>query len=237
MFRWKGKKHGLKDLFLSLLSLGMFRCPDQVFGFQVFLPAAALLAWLSCTACCYAKLRFRRPYPLHRKLCQLIPMGVAYLLDISPVAHRLATHSWMGSPALPLHFLQVVPLTYFFSHTSIRTNSCIYYWLVIWGKNIAKIVLICIFLCYCQKAFCHFSIRWCCLCYPPSSSLAPFLSVSPPATLTLSATATSSSTSCCHSAHWPSRRHCSTTSYGGGRQWSESSERSASCWLAPPFPA
>uniref|UniRef100_A0A3B4GV76 Membrane progestin receptor beta-like n=1 Tax=Pundamilia nyererei TaxID=303518 RepID=A0A3B4GV76_9CICH len=75
---------------------------------QVFLPAAALLAWLSCTACCYAKLRFRRPYPLHRKLCQLIPMGVAYLVVISPVAHRLATHSWTGSPALPLHFLQVV---------------------------------------------------------------------------------------------------------------------------------
>ncbi|XP_059213765.1 membrane progestin receptor beta-like [Centropristis striata] len=75
---------------------------------QVFLPAAALLAWLSCAACCYAKLRFRRPYPLHRKLCQVLPMGVAYLLDISPVAHRLATHSWTSSAALPLHVLQVV---------------------------------------------------------------------------------------------------------------------------------
>ncbi|XP_078115006.1 membrane progestin receptor beta-like [Sander vitreus] len=75
---------------------------------QVFLPAAALLAWLSCTACCYAKLRFRRPYPLRRKLCQVLPMGVAYLLDISPVAHRLATHSWSSSPALPLHFLQAM---------------------------------------------------------------------------------------------------------------------------------
>lgn len=74
---------------------------------QVFLPAAAFLAWFSCTACCYAKLRFRRPYPLHRKLCQLVPMGVAYLLDISPIAHRLATHSWSSSPAPPLHFLQV----------------------------------------------------------------------------------------------------------------------------------
>lgn len=215
----------------------MFRCPDQVFGFQVFLPAAALLAWLSCTACCYAKLRFRRPYPLHRKLCQLIPMGVAYLVDISPVAHRLATHSWTGSPALPLHFLQVVPFTYFFSHGFIRPNSYIYYWLVILGKNIAQIVLICIFLCYCQKAFCHFSTRWFCLCYPPSSSLALFLSASPPAALTSLGTDTSSSTSCCHSAHWPSRKRCSTTSYGGGRRWSESLERSASCWLAPPFPA
>lgn len=35
-------------------------------------------------------------------------MGVAYLLDISPVAHRLATHSWTSNPALPLHLLQVL---------------------------------------------------------------------------------------------------------------------------------
>ncbi|XP_027137184.1 membrane progestin receptor beta-like [Larimichthys crocea] len=75
---------------------------------QVFLPAAGLLAWLSCATCCYAKLRYRRPYPLHRKLCQVVPMGVAYLLDISPVAHRLTTCSWSSNAALPLHFLQVV---------------------------------------------------------------------------------------------------------------------------------
>ncbi|XP_078018124.1 membrane progestin receptor beta-like [Epinephelus lanceolatus] len=74
---------------------------------QVFLPAAALLAWISCTTCCYAKLRFRRPYPLHRKLCQVLPMGVAYLLDISPIAHRLATQSWTSNSALTLHFMQV----------------------------------------------------------------------------------------------------------------------------------
>ncbi|KAM7015979.1 membrane progestin receptor beta-like [Tautogolabrus adspersus] len=75
---------------------------------QVFLPAAALLAWFSCTTCCYAKLCFRRPYPLHRKLCQVVPLGVAYLLDISPVADRLLTHRWTSNPALPLHFLQMV---------------------------------------------------------------------------------------------------------------------------------
>uniref|UniRef100_A0A8C4HHL8 Progestin and adipoQ receptor family member VIII n=1 Tax=Dicentrarchus labrax TaxID=13489 RepID=A0A8C4HHL8_DICLA len=74
----------------------------------IFLPAAALLAWFSCAACCYAKLCFRRPYPLHRKLCQVVPMGVAYLLDISPIAHRLSTCSWTSNSALPLHFLQVV---------------------------------------------------------------------------------------------------------------------------------
>uniref|UniRef100_A0A3B4TPV0 Progestin and adipoQ receptor family member 8 n=1 Tax=Seriola dumerili TaxID=41447 RepID=A0A3B4TPV0_SERDU len=77
-------------------------------GLFIFLPAAALLAWFSCATCCYAKLHFRRPYPLHRKLCQVVPMGVAYLLDISPIAHRLATYSWTNSTALPLHFLQVV---------------------------------------------------------------------------------------------------------------------------------
>ncbi|KAI3377527.1 hypothetical protein L3Q82_008429 [Scortum barcoo] len=59
--------------------------------------------------CCFAKLRFRRPYPLHRKLCQVLPMGVAYLLDISPLAHRLTTRSWTNTSALPLHVLQVEP--------------------------------------------------------------------------------------------------------------------------------
>ncbi len=90
---------------------------------QVFLPAAALLAWFSCTACCYAKLRFRRPYPLHRKLCQVVPMGVAYLLDISPLAHRLATRSWTSNSALPLHFLQVVFLIHFIHLVNLFTNT------------------------------------------------------------------------------------------------------------------
>ncbi|XP_041646205.1 membrane progestin receptor beta-like [Cheilinus undulatus] len=75
---------------------------------QVFLPAAALLAWFSCTTCCYAKLHFRRPYPLCRRLCQVVPLGVAYLVDISPVAHRLITQRWTSNPALPLHVLQMV---------------------------------------------------------------------------------------------------------------------------------
>ncbi|KAG9344764.1 hypothetical protein JZ751_010451 [Albula glossodonta] len=55
----------------------------------LFLPGAAFLGWLSCAGCCFAKFRYRRPYPPRRKVCQLIPTGLAYLLDISPVAHRL----------------------------------------------------------------------------------------------------------------------------------------------------
>ncbi|XP_062378163.1 membrane progestin receptor beta-like [Sardina pilchardus] len=87
-----------------------------------FLPGAALLGWLTCASCCFAKLRYRRPYPLRRKVFQLVPTSLAYLLDISPVAHRLANAT--GSPpdagggggvgdvgaaddALALHALQI----------------------------------------------------------------------------------------------------------------------------------
>ncbi|XP_071770347.1 membrane progestin receptor beta [Centroberyx gerrardi] len=73
----------------------------------LFLPGAAFFGWLSCAGCCFAKSRYRRPYPVRRKICQLIPTSLAYLLDISPVAHRLATVSWAQEPSLPLHALQV----------------------------------------------------------------------------------------------------------------------------------
>ncbi|NP_001118123.1 membrane progestin receptor beta [Oncorhynchus mykiss] len=83
-----------------------------------FLPGAALLGWLSCANCCFAKSRYRRPYPLRRKICQLIPTSMAYFLDISPVAHRLATVPWGQDPALPLHALQMAAFllaAFFFS--------------------------------------------------------------------------------------------------------------------------
>ncbi|XP_008936327.1 PREDICTED: membrane progestin receptor beta [Merops nubicus] len=41
-----------------------------------FLPAAAFCG-------------YRRPYPLMRKMCQVVPAGLAFVLDISPVAHRV----------------------------------------------------------------------------------------------------------------------------------------------------
>lgn len=74
----------------------------------LFLPGAAFLGWLSCAGCCFAKFRYRRPYPWQRKICQLIPTTLAYLLDISPVAHRLITVSWSQEPSLPFHALQIV---------------------------------------------------------------------------------------------------------------------------------
>lgn len=73
----------------------------------LFLPGAAFFAWLSCASCCFAKFRYRRPYPWQRKIWQLIPTSLAYLLDISPVAHRLATVPWLGEPSLPFHALQI----------------------------------------------------------------------------------------------------------------------------------
>lgn len=72
----------------------------------LFLPGAALLGWLSCASCCFAKLRYRRPYPPHRKIFQIVPTSLAYMLDISPVALRLATRPCC-EPVLVLHALQV----------------------------------------------------------------------------------------------------------------------------------
>ncbi|KAA0708469.1 Membrane progestin receptor beta [Triplophysa tibetana] len=73
---------------------------------NVFLPGAAVLACLSCGSCCFAKFRYRRPYPFCRKICQIVPTSLAYILGISPVAHRLANRSW-DEPALTFHALQV----------------------------------------------------------------------------------------------------------------------------------
>lgn len=73
----------------------------------LFLPGAALFGWLSCLSCCIAKFRYKRPYPWQRKICQLVPNSAAYLLDISPVAHRLVTVSWTQEPSLPFHALHI----------------------------------------------------------------------------------------------------------------------------------
>uniref|UniRef100_H3BZ96 Progestin and adipoQ receptor family member VIII n=1 Tax=Tetraodon nigroviridis TaxID=99883 RepID=H3BZ96_TETNG len=74
---------------------------------MLFLPGAALFGWLSCLGCCVAKFRYKRPYPWQRKICQLVPTSAAYLLDISPVVHRLVTVPWTQEPSLPFHALQI----------------------------------------------------------------------------------------------------------------------------------
>lgn len=74
----------------------------------LFLPAASFLGWLSFASCCYAKCRYRRPYPIQHKICQVIPPAFAFLLIISPVVHRLLTVSWTQEPSLPFHTLQIV---------------------------------------------------------------------------------------------------------------------------------
>ncbi|XP_028253722.1 membrane progestin receptor beta [Parambassis ranga] len=84
----------------------------------LFLPGAAFFGWLSCAGCCFAKARYRRPYPPQRKICQLIPTGLAYMLDISPIVHSLLTASWTQRPSLFFHAGQIVSFlvsTFFFS--------------------------------------------------------------------------------------------------------------------------
>ncbi|CAL8311943.1 unnamed protein product [Lota lota] len=67
-----------------------------------YFPGAALLAWLSCAGCCFAKSYYRRPYPPARRICTLIPTGLAYLLVMSPTVHRLSG-PWGQRPGLGLH--------------------------------------------------------------------------------------------------------------------------------------
>ncbi|XP_067862984.1 membrane progestin receptor alpha-B [Heptranchias perlo] len=54
-----------------------------------YLPMATLLAWMSCVGCCYAKSNAKVLRPWARKLYQVVPAGLAYVLDISPVVHRI----------------------------------------------------------------------------------------------------------------------------------------------------
>ncbi|XP_076873619.1 membrane progestin receptor beta [Brachyhypopomus gauderio] len=83
----------------------------------LLLPLTFLLSWLSCTSCCFAKARYRRPYPFRRKLFQMVPSCLAYVLVISPVTHRLLTQPW-NQPVLQLHALHMAFLmqaAFFFS--------------------------------------------------------------------------------------------------------------------------
>ncbi|XP_053565527.1 membrane progestin receptor beta [Bombina bombina] len=91
---------------------------DTIWPF--FLPGAAFLGWMSCLGCCFAKYRYKRPYPPMRKVCQIVPAGFAYILDISPIIHRI-TSCYMESctdKAVWFHFLQIIFFVigaYFFS--------------------------------------------------------------------------------------------------------------------------
>ncbi|XP_075454700.1 membrane progestin receptor beta-like [Ascaphus truei] len=85
-----------------------------------FLPGAAFLGWMSCVGCCYAKYRYQRPYPVMRKVCQVVPAGLAYMLDVSPIIHRIITCHMEGCTdnAIWFHCLQIIFFVfgaYFFS--------------------------------------------------------------------------------------------------------------------------
>lgn len=75
---------------------------------RYFLPGTAFLGLMSNLGCCVAKSRYTKPYPLQRKVCQLIPSSLAYFLGISPVLHRLITVSWDEEPSLNIHALQIL---------------------------------------------------------------------------------------------------------------------------------
>ncbi|XP_063054197.1 membrane progestin receptor alpha-B [Engraulis encrasicolus] len=87
----------------------------------VFLPLAAFLAWLSCAGCCYGKYASPHLPKFAHKLFQVVPSGLAYLLDISPVFHRIYSCYQQGctDAAVSYHRYQVaffLVSAYFFSY-------------------------------------------------------------------------------------------------------------------------
>lgn len=97
---------------------------EEVWHQQVrsfYLPAAAFFAWLSCFSCCYGKYASPRMPKFAHKLFQVVPSGLAYCLDISPVFHRIYSCHQQGcsDTAVTLHCYQVVfflASAYFFSY-------------------------------------------------------------------------------------------------------------------------
>uniref|UniRef100_A0A3B4AGF0 Uncharacterized protein n=1 Tax=Periophthalmus magnuspinnatus TaxID=409849 RepID=A0A3B4AGF0_9GOBI len=80
---------------------------ESVVG-QLYLPAASVLAFLSCTIGCCVELYPHRPNLIHLRLLQGGPVLLAFLLDISPVARRLYACPWNSHTAVLLHGLQMV---------------------------------------------------------------------------------------------------------------------------------
>ncbi|XP_020354028.1 membrane progestin receptor alpha-like [Oncorhynchus nerka] len=78
----------------------------------IFLPTAAFLAWFSCFGCCYGKYASPRLPKFAHKLFQVVPSGLAYCLDISPVLHRIySCHQQEGgcsNQAVAYHRYQVI---------------------------------------------------------------------------------------------------------------------------------
>ncbi|KAG9276421.1 membrane progestin receptor alpha-B [Astyanax mexicanus] len=88
-----------------------------------FLPASAFLAWLSCTGCCYGKYASPHLPKFAHKLFQVVPSGLAYCLDISPVLHRIyscySSDQGCTDPAVTYHCYQILfflASAYFFTY-------------------------------------------------------------------------------------------------------------------------
>ncbi len=81
-----------------------------------FLPASAFLAWLSCMGCCYGKYASPGLPKFVHKLFQVVPSGLAYCLDISPVLHRIykyySSEQGCADQAVVYHCYQVVFFLY-----------------------------------------------------------------------------------------------------------------------------
>lgn len=58
---------------------------------KFFVPLGCFIASSICICCCHAKTKYSRPYPFAKKMWQITPVILIYLLLISPIWHRVAT--------------------------------------------------------------------------------------------------------------------------------------------------
>ncbi|XP_046560768.1 membrane progestin receptor beta-like [Haliotis rubra] len=75
-----------------------------------FLPVNFTLSWFCFLCCCIAKLKYRRPYPISRKLWQVIPYGVHSLLTMGLVFRRAVKcfSDNCNDPGLSMHRTAVI---------------------------------------------------------------------------------------------------------------------------------
>lgn len=77
---------------LGSVILHQMYCTEDDFYYFVspfYVPVAGILAFLICFCCTFAKVKYKRPYPMARKVWQMTPVAVEYVWLISPIIHRL----------------------------------------------------------------------------------------------------------------------------------------------------
>ena len=74
------------------------------------IPVGVLLSLVICVCCSISKVMYTKPYPAHRKLWQIVPIGIEYIWESIPLFHRfmMSFEKWELDESLRLHLLHMV---------------------------------------------------------------------------------------------------------------------------------